>query len=219
MDDRRLESPGVHTPEEIDRMMRQEGRGRRRLLIVFFVGMSMVVYSWGLLTIRSLIVNTDWRSVVPGQLVLNGVFAFFLAIPVGLLFTLGYLVARRCFRHSRRWMVSSVMPLLVGALILGVAIWHRVDSRVLFRDVLGLDLPSSARQVSHSYDESILEEFGKVTFVADQAEILELLEALRVEGNPSLGLQVIDSVPCKYDHAGLTIDWTKGEVLLEYLDV
>lgn len=200
-------------------MMLIEGRGRRRLVTVLFVGMGLVVYSWALLSARSLIVNTDWRSVVPGELILNGILGAFLAIPMGLLFTLGYFVGTACLRNTWRWRAASVLPVLLGCVVLGFSIRHRLDSGVLFQDIVGVELPASARSVSHDYEGPLIEEYAEVRFVADRDEIVEMFERLRLDPDPSLPSQKFGSVPCKGDWASMSVDWSSGRVILEYLDV
>ena len=198
-----------------------KGRGHRRLLMVLFVGISLVVYSWCLLMVETLIMHTDWRSGTMSVILFDNTFlCFFLAVPMGVLFALGYLVASKCCRRSRRWMVSSVLPVLLGVMILGDAIRYRLDSEVAFQDILGLDLPLSARQLSHSYEWSGFEVYIDISFVADQDDLLKLLEELGLEPDPSLGRQYFpEVVPSDDDNAALTVDWTTGEVLIEYVDV
>lgn len=200
-------------------MMEAEGRGRRRIVTALFVGMGLIVYSWALLTVRSLIVNTEWSGVFPYELILNGVFGCFVAVPMGFLFTLGYLVGRACLKYSRRWVAAMMMPLLLGVVILGSGIRHRLDSGVLFKDILECELPAGARNVSHDYDETGLEEHAKVRFQLDRAGIVELMEELRLDPDPTMPSQQFDSVPCTGDWATITVDWLTGEVLLEYLNV
>ncbi|MBK1825776.1 hypothetical protein [Haloferula rosea] len=207
------------SPRQIEEMMREQGRVRRRTMTGFLVGMSLVVYSWAVLSMHTLIVNTEWRSDIFGQLFVNGVFAFFVALPMGFFFMLGYLTGRACLRHSWRWRAASVLPLLLGVLILAVAVRHRLDSGVLFRNILECDLPEGATQVTHAYDNLVLEEHAEVSFVAPRGEIVRLLKELRQEPDPSLGTQHFSGVPCTGDYAKITVEWTTGRVLLTYLNV
>lgn len=164
--------------------MEAEGRGRRRVVTVLFIGMGLIVFSWSLLTVRSLIVNTDWSGVIPYELILNGVFGCFVAVPMGFFFTLGYLVGRACLRHSRRWVAAMLLPVIFGTAIVGFGVRHRLDSGVLFEDILECELPNGARNVSHDYDETGLEEHAQVRFFLDRAEIVKLLEQLRLDPDP-----------------------------------
>ena len=179
-----------------------KGPGHRGLLTVFFVGISLIVYSWSLLMVEGLIMNTDWRSsTVYENLHINGFLCFFFAVPMGVLFALGYLVVSKCFRRSRRWVVSSVLPVLLGVVILGNAIRYRLDLEAAFREILGFDLPLSARQLSHSYEGTLLEVYIDISFVADRDDLLKLLEELGLEPDPSLGRQYSPSVLCDGDNA------------------
>lgn len=188
-------------------------------MITLFVGMSLVVYCWFILCLRFFLINTDPRSVLIEGLVINGLFALFLAVPVGIIFTLGYLVGRACLRHSRRWVAASVVPAILGAAVIAFALRHRLDTNVLMREILACDLPPGARQVDHSYEDVWVEQFAEVSFTADSAEIEQWLIDLRQEPNPSVGVQTIDSVPCNGDNASLIIDWSTGRVTMSYINV
>lgn len=188
-------------------------------MTTFFVGMSILVYSWVILCGRFFLINTDLRSLLVEGLVINGIIALFFAVPVGLLFTLGYLFGRACLRHSWRWMAASTLPAILGIIILGFALRHRLDPDVLMQKILGCDLPPGARQVVQSNEDLWVEQFAEISFTADTAEIEQWLIDLRQEPNPSLGVQSIDSVPCNGDSASLIIDWLTGRVTMSYIDV
>jgi len=199
--------------------MLEEGRGRRRLVMVLFVGMGLIVYSWALLTLRSFIVNTEWRRVFPGEVLLNGVFGCFVAIPMGFLFSLGYLAGKACLRHSRRWVAAMILPAMLGVVVLGFGVRHRLNPGVAFENILECELPEGARVVRYDYDETVLEEHVEIRFSAAHAEIIKLLEELQLVPDSTIPTQRFDSVPCRGDWASITVHWATGWVVLEYLDV
>ncbi|BCX47763.1 hypothetical protein HAHE_16710 [Haloferula helveola] len=216
----RMES-SAPVPDMVARDSNARGRAQRVGLAILSLYTLACVWIGGWL----LLLQTDPTWILSARALSILFIAAFATLPLMLAYSVGVPVARgvkRCCKVAGSWptwLLAMVLPVAGVVALLTPTALDRIFPQRIFERLTGVEMPAEARLVGYENSSDIIEQHITIEFEASDTEIWEMVRRMGVRNLMGTGVDTFRAPDAVGDMCELRIDWFRGRVVMEYLDV
>ncbi|MCU0797490.1 MAG: hypothetical protein MUF31_16340 [Akkermansiaceae bacterium] len=193
-------------------------RARAKLMKQAMLAVALYCFTVLVLLCYQAITVTSYGRILP--IIAGGfIFAAFLQILVIPFYLIGYLFCSLIWKGRWRWILPTFPIICLGLCLLWNAAADRLDPSRIMARMSGVAVPKDAQVNRYENSSCWIESHILIEFTAPPSTLQQWIRDMGFVSTDQTSTEKLGRLSCPGDCAEVTVDWTRGVLTFNYLDV